>query len=149
MHLTQSLALRDGEGDQVSHDSASVSIREPTVRCVTVGGWLELDLICVSVRGLNTVQSAQLGVRVVRRMQSPAETVLPSLLMVELIGLLGDFPPDQNRRRAEVLGIRLADLEHRARSQEATPETVAAIRGARVLLDLAELPPLPPSGTNT
>ena len=81
-------------------------------------------------------------------MQSPTETVLPSSLMVELIGLLGDFPPDQNRRQAEVLGIRLADLEHRARAQGAASETVAAIQGARVLLDLAELPPLPPSGAN-
>ncbi|MCJ2071405.1 hypothetical protein MKK75_21840 [Methylobacterium sp. J-030] len=63
--------------------------------------------------------------------------------MVELIDLLGDFPPGQNRRQAEVLGIRLADLEQRARSQGAAPETVAAIQGARVLLDLAELPPLP------
>ena len=81
-------------------------------------------------------------------MQSPTETVLPSSLMVELIGLLGDFPPDQNRRQAEVLGIRLADLEHRARAQGAASEMVAAIQGARVLLDLAELPPLPPSGAN-
>ncbi len=78
-------------------------------------------------------------------MQFPAETVLPPSLMVELIDLLGDFPPDQNRRQAEVLGIRLADLERRARAQEAAPETVAAIQGARVLLGLSELPPLPPS----
>lgn len=77
-------------------------------------------------------------------MQSPAETVLPPSHMVELIDLLGDFPPDQSRRQAEVLGIRLADLEHRARAQGAASETVAAIQGARVLLDLAELPPLPP-----
>ncbi|MCJ2099667.1 hypothetical protein [Methylobacterium sp. E-046] len=81
-------------------------------------------------------------------MQSPAEMVVPRSLMVELIDLLGDFPPEQNRRQAEVLGIRLADLEHRARSQGALVETVAAIQGARVLLDLAEMPPLPPvSGT--
>ncbi|MCJ2018955.1 hypothetical protein MKK84_16145 [Methylobacterium sp. E-065] len=65
--------------------------------------------------------------------------------MVELIDLLGDFPPGQNQRQAEMLGTRLADLECRARRQGAPPETVAAIKGARVLLDLAELPPLPPS----
>lgn len=78
-------------------------------------------------------------------MQSPSEVVVPRSLMVELIDLLGDFPPDQNRRQAEVLGIRLADLEHRARAQGAASKTVAAIQGARVLLDLAELPP---SGAN-
>jgi hypothetical protein len=76
-------------------------------------------------------------------MQSPAKTILPPSLMSELINLLSDFPPERNRRQSELLGIRLADLEHRARSQEAAPETVAAIKGARVLLDLAVLPPLP------
>ena len=76
-------------------------------------------------------------------MQSPARTILPPSLMVELIGLLGDFPPERNQRQSEVLGVRLADLEHQARSQEAAPETVGAIKGARILLDLAELPPLP------
>ena len=78
-------------------------------------------------------------------MQSPGEAVVPRSLMVELIDLLGDFLPERNRRQSEVLGSRLADLEHRARSQGAAPETVAAIQGARVLLDLAELPPLPPT----
>ena len=84
-------------------------------------------------------------------MQSPAETVLPPLLMVDLIDLLGDFPPDRSRRQSEVLGARLGDLEHRARLQGAAPETMAAIKGARLLLDLAELPPLPalPSSTPT
>ena len=76
-------------------------------------------------------------------MQSPAKTILPPSLMSELIDLLGDFPPERNRRQSEVLGVRLGDLEHRARCQEAAPETLAAIKGARVLLDLAELPPLP------
>lgn len=81
-------------------------------------------------------------------MQSPVEAVPPRSLMVELIDLLGDFPPERNRRQAEVLGIRLADLESRARTQGAPPETVAAIKGARVLLDLAELPPMPQAGPN-
>ena len=82
-------------------------------------------------------------------MRSPVEAVPPRSLMVELIDLLGDFPPERNPRQAEVLGIRLVDLEHRARTQGAPRETVAAIQGARALLDLAELPPLPPSGANT
>ncbi len=56
-------------------------------------------------------------------MQSPVEAVPPHSLMVELIDLLGDFPPERNRRQAEVLGIRLADLESRARTQGAPPET--------------------------
>jgi hypothetical protein len=63
--------------------------------------------------------------------------------MEELIGLLGDFPPDRSRSQAKLLALRLADLESRARSQGAATETVAAIQGARVLLDLAALPPLP------
>ena len=75
-------------------------------------------------------------------MQSHAKTILPPSLMSELIDLLGDFPPDQNRRRAAALGIRLAELEHRARWEGAAPETMAAIQGVRVLLDLSELPPL-------
>lgn len=82
-------------------------------------------------------------------MQSPSEVVVPRSLMVELIDLLGEFPPERNRRQSEALGSRLADLELRARSQGATPETVAAIQGARVLLDLAELPPLPPANVTT
>ena len=82
-------------------------------------------------------------------MQSPSEAVVPRSLMVELIDLLGDFPPERNDRQSEALGSRLADLELRARSQGAAPETVAAIQGARVLLDLAELPPLPPANVTT
>ena len=82
-------------------------------------------------------------------MQSPVEPALPRSLMVELIDLLGDFPSERNRRQSEVLGSRLADLEHRARSQGAASETVAAIQGARVLLDLAALPPLSPSNANS
>ena len=76
-------------------------------------------------------------------MQSPARTILPPSLMSELIDLLSDFPPKRNRRQSELLGVRLGNLEHRARLQEAAPETLAAIKGVRVLLDLAELPPLP------
>lgn len=76
-------------------------------------------------------------------MQSPAAETQPRPLMEELIELLGDFPPDRNKRRAETLASRLKHLEVRARSQEAATELVAAIRGARVLLDLSELPPLP------
>jgi hypothetical protein len=64
--------------------------------------------------------------------------------MEELIDLLGNFPPDRGRSEAEVISVRLADLERRARSQGAATEAVAAIQGARVLLGLSELPPLPP-----
>ena len=76
-------------------------------------------------------------------MQFPGEAVVFRSLMVELIDLLGDVPPERNDRQSQALGSRLADLELRARSQGEAPETVAAIQGARVLLDLAELPPLP------
>ncbi|MCJ2060673.1 hypothetical protein MKL09_29655 [Methylobacterium sp. J-048] len=82
-------------------------------------------------------------------MQSPTEMVVPRSLMVELIDLLGEFPSERNRRQAEVFGIRLADLERRARTQGAACETVAAIQGVRVLFDLAELPPLPASKANS
>lgn len=81
-------------------------------------------------------------------MEASAGTVFPRSLMGELIDLLGDFPPERNRRQAEVLGTRLVDLERRARTQGAPPETVAAIQGARVLLDLAELAPLPLTEAN-
>ena len=77
-------------------------------------------------------------------MQSIAETNIPRSHMAELIDLLDDFPLARNPRRAAVLGLRLWELERRARWQGAAPETLAAIQGARVLLDLAELPPLPP-----
>lgn len=75
-------------------------------------------------------------------MQFPGEAMVLRSLMVEFIDLLGDFPPERNRRKIKALQSRLADLELRARSQGAAPETVAAIQGARVLLDLAEMPTL-------
>ncbi len=82
-------------------------------------------------------------------MQSPGEGVVPRSLMVELIELLGDFPPERNRPQSELLGAvwRIWNSEHARKG--AAPETVAAIQGARVLLDLAELPPLPPANVTT
>lgn len=78
-------------------------------------------------------------------MRSPAAKTEPLSFMEELIDLLTNFPPDRNRRRAEVIALRFEHLEARARSQGAAVETLVAIQGARVLLELAELPPMPPS----
>jgi hypothetical protein len=66
--------------------------------------------------------------------------------MGELIELLGEFPADRNEGRSESLMERLASLEARARAYSAPAETLAAIQGARVLMELAELPPLPRDG---
>ncbi|MCJ2084894.1 hypothetical protein MKK88_02650 [Methylobacterium sp. E-005] len=63
--------------------------------------------------------------------------------MDELIDLMSDLSPAYDGRQAEELRMRLDDLQSRARSQDASGETIAAIQGARVLLDLTALPPLP------
>lgn len=67
--------------------------------------------------------------------------------MAELIGLLGGMPEPHDRCGAEVLVERLHNLDAEARQREAPGTTIAAIKGERVLLKLAELPPLgPPYG---
>lgn len=65
--------------------------------------------------------------------------------MAALIDLLGEMPEPNNSRRAELFAERLSELEAEAREHEASGATMAAIRGTRVLLELAELPPLRPA----
>ena len=79
-------------------------------------------------------------------MYAPTATTKPCTLMSELVLLLGDLPVDPDKPRAKVLTERLDDLEERARAQGESAETLTAIQGARVLMKLAELPPLPRDG---
>ena len=79
-------------------------------------------------------------------MCAPAATTEPCPLMSELVLLLGDLPVDPGKPRAKALTERLDDLEARARAQGGSAETLAAIQGTRVLMKLAELPPLPRDG---
>ena len=69
----------------------------------------------------------------------------PCIFMAALIDLLGEMPEPQERRRVDVFAQRLDKLEVEARQRAAPEATMAAIRGARVLLELAELPPVPPA----
>lgn len=65
--------------------------------------------------------------------------------MQELITLLQELPPGQDRRVAEHLQGRLDQLEYAARCEDAAQSTLSAIQGARVLLSLSALPlPLQP-----
>lgn len=63
----------------------------------------------------------------------------------ELIGLLDQEPPRGDRGTARHLADRLGRLEQEATRREAPAATLAAIRGARALLALSELPPSPSS----
>ena len=65
--------------------------------------------------------------------------------MAALIDLLGEMPEPRDRRRVDVFTERLDKLEVEARQRAAPEATMAAIRGARVLLELAELPPAQPA----
>lgn len=60
--------------------------------------------------------------------------------MDALIGLLGAFPAGRDKRRSEALSERLESLEDEARQHGAPHTTIAAIQGAKILLNLAELP---------
>ncbi|MDP4025740.1 hypothetical protein Q8W71_24210 [Methylobacterium sp. NEAU 140] len=62
--------------------------------------------------------------------------------MAQLIDLLGDMPSDRNRQRAVEVGDHLDCLDAEARRDGAPATTLAAIKGARVLLELSEMPPL-------
>lgn len=62
--------------------------------------------------------------------------------MTSLVDLLRDFPRPGCGDRGGPLAERLDGLEYDARRHDAPSETIGAIRGVRVLLDLAELPPL-------
>lgn len=79
-------------------------------------------------------------------MYAPAATTKPCPFMTELIRLLGEFPVNPGKPRAKAFTEQLDDLEARVRKQGAGVETLAAIKGARVLMELAELPPLPRHG---
>ena len=63
--------------------------------------------------------------------------------MTSLVDLLRDFPRRGSGTRGGPLAERLDGLEYDARRHDAPSETIGAIRGVRVLLDLAELPPFP------
>jgi hypothetical protein len=82
-------------------------------------------------------------------MYAPAATTGLSPLMTELIELLGEIPMEPGKPRAKALRDRLDALEDVALALGAPAETLAAIQGARVLMDLAELPPLPQGGPST
>ncbi len=60
--------------------------------------------------------------------------------MQELIALLQELPPGQDRRVAERLQGRLDQLEYAARCEDAAQSTLSAIQGARVLLSLSAFP---------
>ncbi|MCJ2054774.1 hypothetical protein [Methylobacterium sp. J-070] len=80
-------------------------------------------------------------------MHDEAETAaLPCAFMAALIDLLGETPEPHARRSDNSFG-RLDKQEREARSHEAPAATMAAIKGARVLLELADLSPLHPSAT--
>ena len=63
--------------------------------------------------------------------------------MDALIDLLGQYPCRGSGVRGHGFAERLNGLEDEARRHAAPQETIAAICGVRVILDLAELPPLP------
>lgn len=75
-------------------------------------------------------------------MYAPTNTTELSSIMIELIELLGEMPKDCSQPRGQALTERLDALEAKAQALEAPAETLAAIQGARVLMSLAELPPL-------
>lgn len=105
--------------------------------------WTGSALTFDGARLLDMGQPAQIRMQGVKRMKTPTETAFPRSIIFELIDLLEDFPAGRNQRPAEGIGTRLADLERRARTEGESPEMVEAIKGARLLLDLAGLPPLP------
>ena len=73
---------------------------------------------------------------------TPPDAPAPCPFMARLIALLGDMPAGRNSRRAAAVAERLDRLDRDARHDAAPETTLAAIKGARVLLTLAELPPL-------
>lgn len=75
-------------------------------------------------------------------MYSPEATSKTYPFINELIQLLGELPIKSNKPRAKAFTEQLSDLEARARKQGARVETLAAIKGGRVLMELAELQPL-------
>ena len=72
---------------------------------------------------------------------TPPDAPAPCPFMARLIALLGDMPAGRNSRRAAAVAKRLDCLEQDARHDAASETTLAAIKGARVLLMLAEQPP--------
>ncbi|MDP4027297.1 hypothetical protein Q8W71_32565 [Methylobacterium sp. NEAU 140] len=74
----------------------------------------------------------------------PVSPLQPPTVMARLIDLLGEMPVGPDRHRAEAVAERLDLLEYEARWHGAPEGTLAAIRGARVLLGLTDLPPMPP-----
>jgi hypothetical protein len=70
----------------------------------------------------------------------------PCSIMAMLIDLLGDMPVGQDRQQTEFVGERLDRLEFEARWHGVPEATLAAIEGARVLLLLGKIPPLPRRG---
>jgi hypothetical protein len=84
-------------------------------------------------------------------MYAPTNTTELTSLLTELIELLGEIQKDRNRPRAEAQTERLDALQAKAHAIGAPAKTLVAIQGARVLMELAELPPLrrdwPPSAS--
>ncbi|MGU3662342.1 hypothetical protein [Methylobacterium fujisawaense] len=74
-------------------------------------------------------------------MQSAVDAPTPCRFLGDLVSLLDEVPTEHGRRRAEATAERLSTLEHAARWHGAPESTLSAIRSARVLLSLAEMPP--------
>lgn len=77
-------------------------------------------------------------------MHVKAEAMAPPCpFLTALIELLGTFPTSGEGRHHELVRKQLDRLAHDAQHQGAPEATLASIKGARVLLGLSELPPIP------
>lgn len=70
----------------------------------------------------------------------------PCSIMAMLIDLLGEMLVGRDRKQTEIVGERLDRLEFEARWHGVPEATLAAIKGARVLLLIGEIPSLPRRG---
>ncbi|MDH2313282.1 hypothetical protein [Methylobacterium brachiatum] len=70
-----------------------------------------------------------------------ASALPPCAYRAALTDLLGVFPAGSDWRQTEAVAERLDELEYEARWGGAPETTLAAIRGARVLLAIAGSPP--------
>lgn len=78
----------------------------------------------------------------IRAMQSAVDAPVSCPFMTELVGLLSE-PSFGRHKRGEGTAERLSELEADARRHGAREATLVAIKGARILVRLGELPPAP------
>lgn len=80
-------------------------------------------------------------------MEAVDRSLFSCSFMIALLELLHDFPARDDQSRRQAISKRLEQLEFAACLHGAPEPTLAAIRGAWVLLDLAKRPSitLPPS----